>query len=260
MLKKNLNYDVFNSIKNYKPALEISKSLEKTTYSKSKIHLFWIPIKAFSIISALTLININFSDRDINFLIQYITMGYIFWTFLNDTLVSSCRVFINFAGFIKNLNISLIDIYLIHFYRSLKNFFINIGIFFPLLLIFSVNEVNIISFCFGILILIFFTFIFGLLFAIINSKFRDFNFFIETAFRLLFFITPIWWIPNEKIAQIPIIKFNLIYMMIENIRNSFYQYDHSILMNYLLFVIFLFITYIVLSFIYKFTKTLVFWL
>ena len=122
--------ELVSSCLNYKLWLPIAKSEIKALYNVTFLSLLWIPLKSLVIISALVFINYNFLNQNITFTTIYISLGYIIWTFISETLIGSCKIFLNMAGYIKNIKIYIINIYLIHFYKSLFNLFINIIFFF----------------------------------------------------------------------------------------------------------------------------------
>ena len=251
--------ELVSSCLNYKLWLPIAKSEIKALYNVTFLSLLWIPLKSLVIISALVFINYNFLNQNITFTTIYISLGYIIWTFISETLIGSCKIFLNMAGYIKNIKIYIINIYLIHFYKSLFNLFINIIFFFPIILFLNNFKINIFYCSFGLIILLSFVFFCGIIFAILNTRYRDFSFAIEAFFRILFFVTPVWWIPSEKVSNMLILKLNLFYHLIENIRSPFININHDdfryvYCISAVLFCIFF------LKLIYKKTKNLVFWI
>ena len=124
----------------------------------------------------------------------YIASGLLVWLFINDTLTLSSTLFIREESFIKG-TVLPISIYVLR-----QTMLITIRAFFALLgavpvILFSGIEVTpaLLSIAPAVLLLLVTAPAVAILFGIAGVFFRDFQFIVSNAMRLLMFITPVFW-------------------------------------------------------------------
>ena len=195
---------------------------------------------------------------DSNIYLAHLAVGLVLWYFLNKTIVTGCRVFLvnrstilDGATTYPNVLLKLVStnlILLAHNTLVIVLVFLYLGLVpsvTALLLIFTVPLViaNILWMC--------------VIAAILGTRYVDFQETTQSAFRLLFFLTPILWIPHEHVRGAIVdaaIYLNPFYYLIEVIRGPLI-YGRIPLMEIGVVLIALPIGWLLASVLYKRTRT-----
>ncbi|WP_026918471.1 ABC transporter permease [Gordonia shandongensis] len=166
----------------------------KQRYKRSVLGPLWITIATGVTAVAMGILYGALFGMEIEYFLPYVTLGFIFWGFIETTILDGSVVFSTNEGLIKQLPAPVsIHVYRI-VWRSLIIFAHNVVIYLIILAVFpqpldwSVLLV-IPAMCLFILNAVWVTIVFG----IMSTRFRDIGQLLSTMIRLVFFMTPIIW-------------------------------------------------------------------
>lgn len=171
-------------------------------YRRSVLGPLWITVATAITAFAMGLLYGQLFGIDVKTFLPYVTLGLVFWNFIQNSITDGSEVFTTNEGLIKQLPAPVsVHVYRI-VWRQLIIFAHNIVIFavvwvifrpptgwtalliFPAMALFVLNSVWV-------------TIVFG----IISTRFRDLKQLLATAVQLVFFMTPIIWTINMDAAN-----------------------------------------------------------
>lgn len=168
----------------------------KQRYRRSVLGPLWITIATGITAVAMGLLYSQLFDEDITTFLPYVTLGFIFWGFIEGSILDGSEVFAKNEGLIKQIPSPLsVHVYRLA-WRQLIIFAHNIVIYLVLLAIFW-NHIHL-SWTVVLIIPAMILFVINsvwvaMVFGILTTRFRDIGQLLTTAVRLVFFMTPIIW-------------------------------------------------------------------
>lgn len=195
----------------------------KQRYRRSVLGPIWITIATGITAVAMGLLYSQLFDEDIATFLPYVTLGLIFWGFIEGSITDGSEVFSKNEGLIKQIPSPLsVHVYRLA-WRQLIVFAHNIIIYLILMAIFPqpINwEVFLIIPAMMLFVLnaLWITIVFGIL----TTRFRDIGQLLTTMVRLVFFMSPIIWsaktleqVAGEGSARARIVEINPIFHYLE---------------------------------------------
>jgi ABC-type polysaccharide/polyol phosphate export permease len=187
-------------------------------YRRSIIGPFWITISNAILIGVIGFIFGKIFSADPEF-IASLAIGLTLWTLVSSCIIEGCSSFIMAEQIIKQLPIPLF----VHVERVvMRNLFIfaHNAVIIPLVLVFAGNEwswlvfLSLIGFCLLIANLLWMV----LLAAILCTRYRDLPQIIANAIQVVFYVTPIVWVPAVLGANSWLLQANPFYHLLELVR------------------------------------------
>lgn len=166
----------------------------KQRYKRSVLGPLWITIATGVTAVAMGILYGALFDMELKYFLPYVTLGFIFWGFIETTILDGSVVFSTNEGLIKQLPAPVsIHVYRI-VWRSLIIFAHNVVIYAIILVVFPqpLNWTALLvipAMLLYILNAVWVTIVFG----IMSTRFRDIGQLLSTMIRLVFFMTPIIW-------------------------------------------------------------------
>ncbi|GAC84747.1 galactan export ABC transporter permease subunit Wzm/RfbD [Gordonia paraffinivorans] len=166
----------------------------KQRYRRSALGPFWITIATAVTATAMGLLYGELFGMDIKVFLPYVTLGFIFWNFIESSILDGSEVFSKNEGLIKQLPAPVsVHVYRV-VWRALIIFAHNVAIIVIVFLIFPPPIgwsafLVVPALVLYMLNSIWVTIVFGIL----STRFRDIGQLLTTAVRLVFFMTPIIW-------------------------------------------------------------------
>ncbi len=166
------------------------------SYRRTLLGLVWIAISfgAFSVVKIIVFAGLNAKDADV--FTTWVVTGFLIWQFVSHIVVTGSAVFISSESWIKGVKLP----YSIHIYQTIWRLAlqdgINLLVAYVLVVLFGAYSLP--GLLLGLLAIPLFLLTavpVQLLLGILCTHSRDLQQFIGTAVRLLFFATPIIWIP-----------------------------------------------------------------
>lgn len=189
-------------------------------YRRSWLGPLWITLSMGVIAGIMGSLYSAIMQRSMESYIPYLTTGFITWSLLSSLITEGTQVFVANASAIKEVPIP----HTVHIFRILwRNLIVlghNLLAYLVVLIACGINP-----FPAALLIVPAFAIIMlnglwvGMLFGLINTRFRDFTQLINNLMRLIFFITPIiWFSESAKGLRSIMVHFNPLYYFIEILR------------------------------------------
>ena len=150
----------------------------------------------------------------------YVAIGLVLWQFIQASLNEGCQVFVTAGETIRNTPMPLS----VHVLRLVWRHLVSLGhhaVVIPvLLLLFGIAPS---AFAWSVLpalaLLILFTFSASLLLGLIGARFRDVGPAVANLMQLMFFVTPIFWLPGTLSPSMAwIVVLNPIFAFIDIVR------------------------------------------
>src|SRR3989338_1988809 len=215
--------DLYDSLKHWRIWLMLAYQDIKLRYRRSVLGPFWITISMAITVYSMGylyshLFRINFDDY-----FHYLAGGILGWSLISTTILDLVEVFILSENMIKQIKLPY-TLY-IHRVASINTiiFFHLLLILVPVMIIFH-HSLKTNSYLFyllpGLLIIYVNSISYGIIFAMIGTRYRDIPQIIKSFISVVFFVTPVIWDP----AVLPpdkrfLVSLNPFYSFIELVRS-----------------------------------------
>ena len=188
-------------------------------YRRSVLGPFWLTISMGVLVAALgTLYGMLLRVELVDYA-PFLALGFIVWALISGVITEGCTAFIGAEGIIRQVGLPLS----VHVYRLLwRNFLIlchNSVVFVIVAAIFGVwpGWAGLLAVP-GLALLCLNGIWAGLLLGIICARFRDVPPIAASVVRILFFVTPIIWMPELMPGRAFVLDFNPFYHLVEVVR------------------------------------------
>lgn len=234
----------------------------KLRYRRSSIGPFWITISMAITICAMGFLYGHLFNISLTNYFPYLASGIITWSLISTLVLESSAVFIDSENYIRNQD-SFMSIFMMRL--ILRNgivFFHNLLVFIPILLFFKLSvSLNLLFMIPGLIFIGVNAMCWGTLIGIIGTRYRDFSQIVISLVQIVFFLTPIMWMPNSLPQRLQwLVEYNPFNQFINLIRlpllNQEIPLDSLLLVS--LVTLIGFFTYS--CFIGKYKHRIVFWL
>ena len=198
--------------------LKISLQNLIVDYHHSKISYLWIPLSFMILVVAKGFFLGDILGMDKNFIL-YLCIGVWIWNYISLAVTSYGNSLFN-NHLILNMKINPHRILHILYFKLLITFFLNLVVLGMFLLFFTI-QFNILAFLLGILTLIILVHQVGKLLSIISLYYRDITQLINSMMIVLFFLSPIFWYPQQLSAnKLYLLQFNPVYHILNVFRDA----------------------------------------
>ena len=181
----------------------------RSRYMRSFMGIGWVIISFALFVVVKIVVFTPLSSEDTSHFANYIVIGFFIWNFIAMSLVDGCTAFINAQSWIKGMKIPLsVFVYQVVTKNVLLNI-VNLGVVFVTMLIFrpELTWVALWALPFTLLLIINAIWV-SFLFSTLGARFRDVQHLVTTIMRVLMFLTPILWMPEDIGALWEILKYN----------------------------------------------------
>lgn len=188
-------------------------------YRRSILGPFWLTISMGLLVGMLSALYGVMFKVDVVRYTPFLALGFIVWTFISGVIADASRVFINAQSIITQTNLPLS----VHVYRVVWRNFIILGhnaLIFPVVAVLLPPPPS----WTGLLaapglVLLYMNGIWtGLLLGLVSARFRDVPPIVESILRILFFITPVIWMPEFLPERIALLDWNPFFHFLEVVR------------------------------------------
>jgi len=213
--------DVRDGCKEWRIWLLLAWQDTKLRYRRSTLGPFWITLSMAVTIYTMGLLYGRLFKMDLSHYYPFLATGLLAWGVISSLLTESGSIFLEAEQFIKQVK----QPYSVFIFRAVTKcfivFFHNILVFVPIILFFKVPLNFYTLFIFLSLAILWINGVFyGVVFAILGTRFRDMVQLIISIVQVIFFLTPILWSPSilpDKYQYI--IKLNPFAQFVELLRN-----------------------------------------
>lgn len=151
----------------------------------------------------------------------YIISGILCWGIVGPPVTDGAGVFLGAAGLMQMKRLPLSFHVFLNLVRMMVNFIAQILAYWAVLLLFRLAAVPSWEFVPGLAVVLVNGFLISLVVGLPSTRFRDVGFLMGFIMQLLFFLTPVFWVPDlQHISPIrrALIEYNPLYHMLELIR------------------------------------------
>ncbi|MBA2653384.1 MAG: ABC transporter permease [Tatlockia sp.] len=190
-------------------------------YRRSALGPFWLTISMGIMIGTIGVVFGQIFNSSLREFLPFLSIGIILWSFISAIITEGCLGFIAAEGIIKQLPLPLFVHILRMIWRNLLILGHNIVIF-PLVLLVvgkPLHWVALLAIPGFFLALINLTWV-ALLLATICTRYRDFSQIITSMLQIIFYLTPIMWMPSLMPLRkhFYFLDLNPVYHLIETVR------------------------------------------
>ncbi|NNE57205.1 MAG: ABC transporter permease [Hellea sp.] len=178
-------------------------------YRRSLIGIFWISISFVMFIGVKIYIFGSFLGDELRMYSLWVTIGYAVWTFITHSITDGCTVFVSSRSWILGTNLSLGTFVAQNVMRHLIGFFMVI-IISVILLIYLRYEQGWITLTIipGFFFLILNSIWVHIVLGILCARFRDLLHLVRAIMHVMFFLTPILYLPKQLGPKAVIMNYN----------------------------------------------------
>lgn len=212
--------DAKASLSKLKLWLYLGWSDVQSRYKGSVLGPFWITLSLTIFILAFGFVYSNLLHQDLHSYIPFLTCGILIWTYISTVLTDSCDMFYGAKSFICQFKLP----YLVHMYRILwRNILIFLHNCLVYIFVLYYFKVPLTAYTFlvipSFLLVTFNLACTSLLLGILATRFRDIPPVIASVLQIVFFMSPITWLPSLMSGRKAlIVKWNPIYYFIDIVR------------------------------------------
>jgi ABC-type polysaccharide/polyol phosphate export permease len=167
-------------------------------YKRTAIGLVWVPLSFCAFIAAQAAVFSFLNTADFDYFLTFLTLGFLIWQLISAMIIDGCVSFISAYGYIhtKRLPYSVFVFQMV--FRNIIIFVMTLPAVAIVLIPYgkltywqawSLLPALIVTAINGVII--------GVIFGTLCARFRDLQHIAATAMRVLFFVTPIVWLPSS---------------------------------------------------------------
>ena len=189
-------------------------------YRRTTLGPFWITLSLGAMVLGIGILYSGlFASRRSDYILSLAT-GIVTWTLVSSAVTEGCSVFIASAGLIKASTLPLVYYIQRMLWRNVIIFFHNVVIILVLWLIYGLPDwVYLLPFGLGLAIVVATLFGVSMIVSVLCTRFRDLPQIVASVLQVLFFITPIVWMPESLKTSSLVLYLNPLYYLIEVVRS-----------------------------------------
>ena len=174
----------------------------KLKYRRSTLGPFWITLSTAISIYSMGFLYGHLFKANLALYFPHLAAGIIGWAYISSLLEESGRVFIESQSYITNQE-SMLSMFIMRMLlRNLIIFCHNLAAFIPIAFIFKTGlSLKMLMIFPGLMIIGINTLFWGTILGLIATRYRDFQQILSSILRVMFFLTPIMWMPSLLPSQ-----------------------------------------------------------
>jgi len=191
----------------------------KQRYRRSVIGPFWITLSLGTMIAGMGIIYSRLFGMETEHYIPFLSAGLVVWSLISTLLIEGCMTFLSAEGVIKQLPAPLS----VHAMRVVWRNLIILGhnslIYFAIMAYFHRNPGPVALLApFGLALIAVNGFGVCLTLGIFSARFRDIPPIVANAVQVIFFMTPVFWDPQNLKGRTAVLEGNPLYYLLELVR------------------------------------------
>ncbi|MEM6625990.1 MAG: hypothetical protein AAF719_04735 [Pseudomonadota bacterium] len=181
----------------------------RSRYMRSFLGVGWVFVSFALFVGVKVAIFLPLSNGDVSFFGPYVALGFFAWTYVSSAIVDGCAVFIGAANWIKGSRTPK-TVFILQ--SVIRNLFLTAVNFAVVAVVLALSGVHLTPMAL-LAIPIFGLFILNaiwihMFFGAIGARYRDFVHLVQTIMRVMFFLTPVFWLPEQMGRLMDILIFN----------------------------------------------------
>jgi lipopolysaccharide transport system permease protein len=255
--------DLVNGMTLWRIWLLLSWQDIRLRYRRSQLGPFWLTLSMAVTIYSLGFLYARLFKMDLKVYFPFLAAGLLSWSLIVGIINESTNAFIDASGYLKQIKLPYLVFVLRVVIRNIIIFLHNILAFLPILFFAHIpfGFGTFFALLVGLLVIIVTGTIYGLILAMLGSRYRDIAPVISSLTQVIFFLTPVMWMPKilpEKYQFI--VKFNPFAQFIDLIRSPLMGMWPT---SYTYFIAALFISFGLCLMFYLFSRSrhrIIYWL
>lgn len=189
-------------------------------YRGSVLGPFWITLTTAAFVVGIGIVYAELMNVPPQKYVPWMATGIVLWNLISAIITEGSNAYLESAGIIQQTNIPLPVFVWRVVMRDLVNFAHQIVVIFAVALYFGYFlKINWPLAAFGLALLTINVAWMGFAAAIMSARYRDLQQVIGTVLQLLFFLSPVIWIPSELSSMNSILEANPMYHMLDVVRS-----------------------------------------
>ena len=191
----------------------------KNKYRRSVIGPFWAVLSFGIFVGALGFLYAQLFGQDPSTYVPHLVLGLLIWNLISQVMMEGCQLFSKMRMYILEADIPLTVFVFELLWRNVILFLYSAIVFILVAMIFQLTpELSWLFSVIALLVIIFNALWMAILFAVISARYHDFAEVVGNALRIIFFITPIMWLPGMEGRFTLMLDANPFYYLIEIFR------------------------------------------
>jgi lipopolysaccharide transport system permease protein len=188
-------------------------------YRRSVLGPFWFTLTTAIFVTFIGILYSTLFKQELSSYLPHLAVGIVVWQYIATVSNEGCTVFTDSGHLIKQVNLPLT----VHVMREVwRNFIIMLHSFpviiFVLIVFKSSINVSIIALPFGLMAIMFFGLLMGIILGVLGTRFRDIPPIVANLVQVAFFFTPIIWVPELLKGRAWVAGFNPMFHLVEVVR------------------------------------------
>jgi len=190
--------DVVTGLSRWRLWMSLAAEDIRLRFKRTYIGVLWTTLSFALFVGVKVVIFSPFTDADSAYFTNYVAIGYFAWMFITAMITDGCNVFINAEGWMKGARLPLTLFVNVSMMRSLVLTLFNFIVVVGLMAIYHVIPTwaalwSLVMFLLFVINGFSLHFILGILCA----RHRDVAHLVQAILRVMFFLTPIFWLPEQ---------------------------------------------------------------
>jgi len=211
-------------IKNYRVWSFLGWQDIRQRYRRSLLGPFWLTLSTATMVAMMSLLYGQLFRLPLDVYAPFLACGTIIWTMIATILNESCTAFMDGESLIKQVKMPLTVHVFRMVWRNIVIFFHNIVILIPVWLVFDkgLSPLHLLTALLGVSFIALNGLWVGIVLGALCARFRDIGPIISNLIQVVFFLTPIMWLPEvlegRGVASW-LVQINPFYHFLETVRN-----------------------------------------
>lgn len=169
----------------------------KIKYRRSSLGPFWLTLSMAVTIYSMGFLYGHLFHLNLQDYFPYLASGIICWTLISTLIIDSNQAFIESSTYIKNQPFNMSTFLMKIICRNFIIFAHNLVAYIPIMLMFKVGlDINFLFIFPGLLLICINAYFWGGILATLGTRFGDFDQIIKSVMQVVFFVTPVMWMPS----------------------------------------------------------------
>lgn len=188
-------------------------------YRRSILGPFWLTLSMGVMIATMGLLYSQLFRIDTGVYLPFITLGLLIWGLISSTVIDGCQTYIQGESLLRQIALPTVIFPLRVIWRNLIVFCHNFVVYLAVAVIFDLRPgwVGLLALV-GIALVLLNGIWVAILLGMLSARFRDIPQIIGSLVQVLFFVSPIIWLPELVHDRIYLVDFNPLYHFIEIVR------------------------------------------
>lgn len=188
-------------------------------YRRSILGPFWLTLSMGVMIATMGLLYSQLFRIDTGVYLPFITLGLLIWGLISSTVIDGCQTYIQGESLLRQIALPTVIFPLRVMWRNLIVFCHNFVVYLAVAVIFDLRPgwVGLLALV-GIALVLLNGIWVAILLGMLSARFRDIPQIIGSLVQVLFFVSPIIWLPELVHDRIYLVDFNPLYHFIEIVR------------------------------------------